>query len=165
MANALVAYYSWSNGNTEGIAERAAEALGADLVRIETVEPYTGDYDDVVERAKREVEQGFMPEIEPVDLSGYDTVVVGTPTWWYTMAPAVARFLAEGDWQGRRVCAFMTHAGWPGTVIEDMEEATAAAGHGPSLEVQFDSAGGDRQVTSNAEVEAWLDELKEYAEA
>lgn len=159
MANVLVAYFSWSNGNTEGIAERAAEALGADLARIECVEPYEGDYDEVVEQAKREVERGFAPEIEPVDIAAYDVVVVGTPTWWYTMAPAVARFFAEGDWSGKTVAAFMTHAGWPGTVIEDMEAASAAAEHGPSLEVQFDSGGGDRRVTPDAEVEAWLAEL------
>ena len=33
----LVVYYTWSNGNTEKIAERLADAHGADLTGIKTV--------------------------------------------------------------------------------------------------------------------------------
>lgn len=54
----------------------------------------------------------------------------------------------------------MTHAGWPGTVIDDMEAASAKAAHGPSIEVRFDSSGGGTQMTDDAEVKAWIKELK-----
>ena len=92
----LVAYYSWSNGNTEKIAEQLADACGADLERIETVEPYPEDYDQTVQQGQDEINSGFQPEIclfehDPAD---YDVIAVGTPTWWYTMAPAVSTFLA-----------------------------------------------------------------------
>lgn len=162
MSNTLVAYYSWSNGNTEGIAKRVASELDADLVRIETVEPYHGSYDDVVEQAKRETERGFQPEIEPIDVTAYDTVVVGTPTWWYTMAPAVARFFSDNEWAGKTVSNFMTNAGWPGTVIEDMEAACQPATLGPSLEVLFDSAGGSTQLTSDDDIDAWIESLRGF---
>lgn len=33
MSKKLVAYYSWSNGNTKRIAEKLAEELGADTGR------------------------------------------------------------------------------------------------------------------------------------
>ena len=33
----LVVYYTWSNGNTEKIAEQLADACGADLTGIKTV--------------------------------------------------------------------------------------------------------------------------------
>lgn len=160
MSNTLVAYYGWSNGNTEGIAKRVADALGADLVRIETVEPHRGSYDEVVEQVKQEVERGYQPEIEPLDVSGYDTVIVGTTTWWYTMAPAVARFFADNDWTGKTVAAFMTNAGWPGTAIEDMEVASDVAEHGPSLEITFDSEGGSTQLTSDDDIDAWIESLR-----
>ncbi len=39
----LVAYYSWSNGNTKAIAKQLARACGADLERIETEAPYPAD--------------------------------------------------------------------------------------------------------------------------
>ena len=35
----LVVYYSWSNGNTQKIAEQLRLATGADIARIETVKP------------------------------------------------------------------------------------------------------------------------------
>jgi menaquinone-dependent protoporphyrinogen IX oxidase len=44
---ALVVYYSWSNGNTQKIAELVQKAMGADIARVETVVPYSGSYDDV----------------------------------------------------------------------------------------------------------------------
>ena len=52
MAKKLVVYYSWSNGNTKRIAEKLAEELGADIRRIDTVEPYKGSYDAVVDQGQ-----------------------------------------------------------------------------------------------------------------
>lgn len=118
--------------------------------------------DDIVEQAKRETERGFQPEIEPIDVTAYDTVVVGTPTWWYTMAPAVARFFSDNEWAGKTVSNFMTNAGWPGTVIEDMEAACQPATLGPSLEVLFDSAAGSTQLTSDDDIDAWIESLREF---
>ena len=99
MKKMLVVYYSWSNGNTKRIAEQLTNGTGADIARIETTEPYSGSHEDVVEQGKREVEAGFMPQINPisVNLADYDVIAIGTPTWWYTMAPAVLTFLPTND--------------------------------------------------------------------
>ncbi len=158
----LVVYYSWSNGNTEKIAEQLADECAADLARIETVEPYPEDYDQTVQQGQDEVNSGFEPEIEPLayDPEDYDVVAVGTPTWWYTMAPAVKSFLAEHDWAGKTVVPFMTNGGWPGNVIDDMREATSGSAAGPALEVRFDSTGGSRQETAQREVDAWMARVK-----
>ena len=157
-----VVYYSWSNGNTEKIAEQLADECAADLTRIETVEPYPEDYDQTVQQGQDEVNSGFEPEIEPLayDPEDYDVVAVGTPTWWYTMAPAVKSFLAEHDWAGKTVVPFMTNGGWPGNVIDDMREATSGAAAGPALEVRFDSTGGSSQETAQREVDAWMARVK-----
>lgn len=45
----LVVYYSLSCGNTERIAEMAADELDADIEAIETVDSYSGDYQEVVD--------------------------------------------------------------------------------------------------------------------
>ncbi len=89
MKKLLIVYYSWSNGNTERIAKALQTAIGADIARIETVTPYSGSYDDVVAQGQDEVKRGYMPPIQPlgVDITDYEVVAVGTPTWWYTMAP------------------------------------------------------------------------------
>ena len=155
---ALVVYYSWSNGNTQTIAEHVADALGADIAAIETSMPYPEDHETTVAQGKREVEAGFEPPIEPlpVDVRDYDLIILGTPTWWYTLAPAMRTFLDVTDLSGMRVCAFYTDGGWPGTVAEDLEELCEGADVGTSLEVRFDSSGGDKQVTPLSEVDAWV---------
>lgn len=163
MKKMLVVYYSWSNGNTRRIAEKLADVCGADLARIETVTPYRGSYNDVVSQGQKEVERGFMPKIRPldVDIQDYDVIAVGTPTWWYTMAPAVRTFLHSQNWKGKTVIPFMTNGGWPGHVIRDMEKECAGASFPLSMQVRFDSAGGDQMVTPESEV----DRFAEKAEA
>ena len=78
--------------------------------------PYTGSYNDVVDQGQREVNAGFEPELKPlsVNVADYDVIAVGTPTWWYTMAPAVKAFLHGQNFAGKTVVPFMTNGGWPG---------------------------------------------------
>ena len=103
MKKMLIVYYSWSHGNTKRIAECLAQGTGAKCVSIDTVEPYKGTYDEVVEQGRLEVQKGFMPDIREigVNISDFDLIAVGTPTWWFTMAPAVRTFLHSQDWQGK----------------------------------------------------------------
>ncbi len=164
MKKVLIVYYTWSNGNTEKIAGELQRAARADLEQISMVHPYMGSYEEVVTQGKREVESGFLPEIQPLahDLSQYEVVAVGTPTWWYTMAPAVKSFFHDHDLSGKEVIFFQTHGGWPGHTLKDMAAACAGATEGPSMTVQFDSTGGSQQVTAQEEVDAWLAEAKAF---
>ncbi len=158
----LVVYYSWSNGNTEKIAEQLADACGADICRIETIEPYPSDYDETVEQVHREVDASYEPAIEALefDPSGYDVIAVGTPTWWYTMAPAVKTFMGSVDWAGKTIVAFATNGGWEGSTLDDIESAVAGATAGPSLAIQFDSTGGSRQITPQQQVDNWIERVQ-----
>lgn len=105
MKKMLIVYYSWSNGNTEKIAKELQAATGADIVKIETKEPYTGSYDDVVSLGQEEVNRGYMRPIKTlgVNIHDYDVIAVGTPTWWYTMAPAMKTFLHQEDWTEKKL--------------------------------------------------------------
>jgi len=158
----LIVYYSASNGNTKRIAEMLQKTTGADIECIETVIPYAGSYNEIVDQGKREVDNGFKPEIKPLngDVSDFDVIAVGTPTWWYTMAPAVLSFLSENNWNGKTVIPFMTNGGWPGRVIKDMKKACKGATFEHEKEIQFDSTGGDRMETPKTEVEEWIKILK-----
>ena len=48
--NVLIAYFSWG-GNTRGVAEEIERQTGADLFEITLVEPYSKDYDTVLDEA------------------------------------------------------------------------------------------------------------------
>jgi flavodoxin len=100
-----------------------AEKAGADIAVIDTVTPYTGTYDEIVNQGQEEVNRGFKPEIKDIgaDLSDYEEVIIATPTWWYTMAPAVLTFLSNADLSGKKVALLQTHGGWPGHALKDMK--------------------------------------------
>ena len=162
MKKMLVVYYSWSNGNTKKIAEQLANKTGADIARIETAEPYRGSHEEVVKQGKREVEAGFTPQINPlsVNLADYDVLAIGTPTWWYTMAPAVLTFLTVNDFTGKTVIPFMTNGGWPGHVIKDMKDKCKGAAFAHEMQIQFDSMGKDHLETSEDVITEWIGQIK-----
>lgn len=151
---AIVIYYSYG-GNTRRVAEQVGKAIGADLAEIKTVKPYTGSYDDVVDQGRREVNSGFLPELQPLDigLSQYDTVILGTPVWWYTFAPAMSSFLHIVDLSGKTVYPFATNGGWLGHTFKDMEKACRGAKVKAGLNVRFN---GDRQITPDTDMQRWL---------
>lgn len=100
-------------GNTLAMAGFIQEALGGDLVRIETVHPYPEEYRATTRQAREELDSGFKPPITTkiFNLASYDVVFVGSPCWWGTIAPPVITFLAENDLAGKTVVPFMTHKG------------------------------------------------------
>ena len=162
MKRVLTVYYSWSNGNTERIAKMLQKEIGGDIVRIDTITPYEGSYDDVVNQGQEEVQRGYEPEIKSlgVNISDYDVIAVGTPTWWYTMAPAVLTFLHTESFVDKTVIPFMTNAGWPGNVIKDMKTACKGADIKCEMEIQFDSTGGSRLETPMEEITKWIQNVK-----
>jgi flavodoxin len=157
----LVIYYSQANGNTKRIAEMISEKTAADITAIDTVTPYTGSYDEIVNQGQEEVNRGFKPEIKAleVNLAEYDEIIIGTPTWWYTMAPAVLTFLSNANLAGKKVALFQTHGGWPGHTLKDMKALCKGAEIISEKAIQFDSTGGDHLETSLAEIESWIGEL------
>ena len=110
--NILIAYYSYS-GNTESIAKKIQAKTGGDLFEIKTVTPYPKDYNTVVEQAQKEKQADFYPELQEkvADIAKYDVVFLGTPVWWYTMAPPVKTFIKEKSLDGKTVIPFCTHGG------------------------------------------------------
>ena len=161
MKKMLIAYYSVSNGNTRRIAEQIQKATGADLVQIETVKPYTGSYNQIVDQGQREVNRGYQPEIKPLALSpeDYDVIAVGTPTWWYTMAPAVHSFIRRNNLSGKTVIPFQTHAVWPGHTLQDIEAAAKGAQVRNGKQIQFSAQEFGKLVTPEKEVREWIETL------
>lgn len=157
----LIIYYSM-DGNTKKIAEKIQAVTGADIERLDTVIPYTGTDEEIVDQGQREVNQGYMPEIKPllVNVADYDTIIIGTPTWWYTMAPAVLTFLNSNSLEGKTVIPFQTHAGWPGHALQDMGNACKGSSVENSKAIQFSSKQFGLLVTAESEVDHWIETLK-----
>lgn len=113
---ALIAYFS-ATGTTAGVAKRMAEATGADLFEIRPQTPYTvADLDWTNKRSRSTVEMNdasSRPAVagELPDLSGYDTVLLGFPVWWYVEPRIIDTFLDGTDIDGKRIVPFATSGG------------------------------------------------------
>ena len=112
----LVAYFS-ASGVTAKVAERLAEAAGADLYEIKPKEPYTrADLDWTNKKSRSSVEMNepdFRPAVEGEmpELEKYDAVFVGFPIWWYVAPTIINTFLESGNFEGKTVIPFATSGG------------------------------------------------------
>lgn len=152
----LIAYFSWS-GNTEHIAKIIQSQIGGDMFKIETAEPYPDDYNETAYGvAKKQHENNIMPELKNNgDVSGYDIVFVGTPAWWYHMAPAVKTFLSKNKFDGKTIVPFITHGG--GGRYEIPGDMGKMAKGSTVLEA-FDTLGEGR-ANVEEEIADWLNKL------
>lgn len=125
----LIAYFSYSN-NTRLTAEMLQTKVGGDLFAIEPAEPYTTDYRALSAQAQEDVRNGYRPALKNkvTNIADYDVIFLGSPVWWYTIAPPVATFLSEHDLTNKTVVPFSTHAGYgAGRSFSDVAKAAPAA--------------------------------------
>lgn len=157
-AKMLVAYYSRS-GNTKSVAELIRDTVGADIFEIKTADAnhYPNEYDAAIDVAQTEVQNKNYPSImKTPDISQYDTVFVGTPCWWGTMAGPVHTFLTTVDLSGKTVIPFNTHAGsGAGTVHNDISALTPNSVHLNGIAIY-----GNNAANSGDEIKTWLTEIK-----
>lgn len=136
---------------------------GADIEAIEPAAPYSRDYDAVVDQAHRDVNRNFKPELKPlgVNLADYDTIIVGTPTWWYKMASPVLTFLSENSFAKKNVALFSTHAGWAGTTVRDMEKLCSGANIIATAEIQFGTrAKAGSRVSPQSVIDDFVEKIR-----
>lgn len=153
----LIVYYS-KTGNTGAMAAQIQQFAGGDIVEIVPVEAYPEDYSATTKQAKKEIEDGFRPPIKTKieNLAQYETVFVGTPNWWSTIAPPVATFLAEHDLSGKRVVPFVTHgSGGLAKTVEAIKELCP-----DSIVLEAKALPGGKVKDAKDEVEAWLENLE-----
>lgn len=97
-------------GSNEYLAKQIQAQTGGDLQRIETIEPYTTDHKKLLERGQEEQRKNHKPELKTkLDLSGYDTVFVSYPIWWYKLPMAMQRFFEEQDFAGKTLILVAGH--------------------------------------------------------
>ena len=163
--NTLIVYYSLS-GNTESIAKKIEHSINADVLKIETVEPYLGSYDEIVEQWQEEVNKKIKPDLIPseFDPEEYDCIIIWSPTRRYTIAPAVLSFLSTYDWTEKTVIPFVTNWWNAGTAIEDIKKACIWANFECEKEILFDNEWWHQCLTETEEINEWIQSINEVCE-
>ena len=134
-AKILIAYFTWADntyvedpstfdptidapssasilppGDTARIAGWIQQQVGGDLHSIITEEAYSSDYDECLDRAIEEHDNGIRPALSSsVNMEDYDIVFLGYPNWWYSCPMAILTFIEENDLSGKTIVPYCTH--------------------------------------------------------
>ncbi len=157
----LVVYYSYT-GHTKMIVESIKNKFKCDILEIKPIKPYSEDYDLVVSEEQNNSSSEKMPEIEKidVDLKQYDKIIVGTPVWWYTIAPVIRTFLTQNDLTGKKIIPFATNAGWLGHTFQDIKKLCPNSIVEKEMNIVFTENYKENQlVTSSEEIDEWINKI------
>ncbi len=112
MNNTLIVYYSLFQ-NTKNLALEIAKQTGGTLRELIPDKNYSFDYNTAAKEVRNQISRGFCPKLisgnEPIEV--YQTIFIGTPNWFKTVAPPVRSFLTQHDFAGKTVILFCTHGG------------------------------------------------------
>lgn len=157
MSNKLVAFFS-PTGTTKALAQTLADAVGADIFEIVPEVPYEKrDLDWMDEKSRSSLEMNdpaSRPAVKSLpDVSGYDTIYIGFPIWWYVAPRIISTFLEGLELSGKTVVPFAT---------------SGSSGIGKTNSVLRPSCGGARLLdgkvfkknTSKAELLSWSQSLE-----
>ncbi|MBT8314275.1 MAG: flavodoxin [Maribacter sp.] len=167
--NILIVFLSRTN-NTKAVAELIQNKVGGDLVAVELENPYPENYNAIVKQVAHENETGFLPPLKTkVDMSRYNTIFLGFPTWGMQLPPPMKSFLHKNNLSGKTVIPFNTHGGYGvGSSFKAVKELCPYSNvlNGFTIEGGSERDGiylaikGDRKNEAERQVEKWLGELK-----
>ncbi|MEI0581520.1 flavodoxin [Brachyspira pilosicoli] len=118
-----------SPGNAELIANWIAEETGGDLFSIKTQSKYSSDYDECLNKARKERDNNERPSLvgRVNNIDDYDVIFLGFPNWWYTCPMAIFTFVESYDLSGKTIIPFCTHGtGGLSRTIRDLKNILPA---------------------------------------
>ena len=146
--------YKNGTGNTQGIAEEIQKQTGAELFEITLVNPYSNDYNTVLDEAQRDQSEQARPELAShvENMEEYDTIILGYPNWWASIPMPIASFLEEYDFSGKTIIPFCSHGGGRfGQSLTAIEKLAPDAIMGEALSIHY--SGGSSMPD---DVREWL---------
>jgi flavodoxin len=112
MNDTLIVYYSLF-GNTENLALEIAIQTDGALRELIPDNNYSFNYNTAAKEVRNQISRGFCPKLVSGNeqIEDYQTIFIGSPNWFKTLAPPVLSFLKAHDFTGKTVIPFCTHGG------------------------------------------------------
>lgn len=147
----LITYFSYS-GNTEIAAKEIQNQVGGDLFEIKR----KGNYSNVSEEAKDEIENNKRPELEEKldSIEDYDIIFVGYPIWHHSTPAPVNTFLESYDLSGKTVIPFATSTG--SDIEETLESFKSSCNSNKILEGITISGSSGNSNSGKDKIRNWL---------
>lgn len=165
----VLVIYLTRTKNTKAVAEMIHAEIGGTLVELQIETPYPENYEAIVAQVAKENDTGYLPPLKTeVDMSQYEIVFVGFPTWGMQLPPPMKSFLASSDLNGKTVIPFNTNAGYGvGSSFEKVKELCPKSTilNGFSIKGGVERDGilfvmeGEKEKQAQEEVKKWLNDL------
>ena len=158
MSSKLLVYFSYT-GNTRVIAEYISKKLDCDVLELYPKEEYSKNYQEVVDEYQNNENGSRTCELLPysVDLNKYDTIIVGSPVWWYTITPVIRTFLKNSSLAGKTIIPFATNAGWVGKSFKEIKDLCPDSNVKNEMNIVFTENHTEHQLkTSYSEIDEWI---------
>jgi flavodoxin len=119
----LVVYYSYE-GSTRVITQTITQVLEADVLECKPLKDIRSKGFMKYVWGGRQVLFKTRPELEifgknPDD---YDSIIIGTPVWAFSYAPAIRSFLMQAKLTNKKIGLFCCHEGGPGKTLENLKK-------------------------------------------
>lgn len=172
MKRILIAYFSKAGTNyadgheiflQEGMTEKMAKMIQkhlgtGDLFKIETVVPYSEDYETLMRQSQEEKQQNARPALREkvVGMEDYDVIFIGYPNWWGTCPMAVLSFVESYDLIGKTIFTFCTHQGHRSLYsVSDISFSAKGA-----VVVEGQAINANYLDSAEPTINEWLDSIK-----
>lgn len=119
----LVVYYSYE-GSTRAIAQTIAQALDAEILECRPVKDISSKGLMKYVWGGRQVIFKTRPQLETFEKNpgNYDTVIIGTPVWAFSYAPAIRSFLSQANLTNKKIGVFCCHEGTKGKTLANLKK-------------------------------------------
>lgn len=155
----LIIYYSLT-GNTDYIANHLQKKTGADIFKVELLNPYPSDREQANQAIIKELQEGTLPALKayPKNIASYDLILIGSPVWKYKVSTPVKSLLKQVDFQGKKVAAFCTYHGQFGGFFDDFKNQAVNAVVLDGLDIKQPK--NQDEAAINASLDAWLKKIQ-----
>lgn len=106
----LTVYYS-NGGNTKSVAEILSTIIEGDIKAIKLYEKYPENIFTMSKIIRQQMKQGYLPDIENIDITNYDVIFVGSPIWNFSISLPIQSFLKSNNFENKTIIPFFTYSG------------------------------------------------------
>lgn len=153
----LIVYYSFT-GITRQIASELQEKTGGDMYAIQTRNDYPAS-GELYFTSVKQIYLGPLPELKEIkaDISNYDTILIGSPVWWYTASPPLRSYLKKTDFQGKTIGIFCTQGGNAGNYFKDVASILKNANTRQPLNLKLPRKQKPEELSKHIDI--WLEQF------
>lgn len=115
MSNPLILFYSFE-GNTRKVVKFISKELDIPYEELKPIKDLSSKGFSKYIWGGTQVVMGKKPELETLkmDLEEYETIIIASPIWAGTFAPAIKTLLETGILKNKKIAYLYCHDGGPG---------------------------------------------------